>query len=42
MARFSEVEKMFVQVDTALCDIRNSILTSDTYIDSYLPFKILK
>lgn len=42
IARFSEVEKMFVQIDTAFCNIRDSILTSDTYVNDYLPFKVLK
>jgi len=42
MMRFSEVEKMVVQVDYILEDIKTSIVTTDTFIDFYLPHKLNK
>ena len=33
---------MFVQVDYAFEDIKNSIFTTDLYIENYLPFKLGK
>ena len=32
---------MFVQVEYALEDIKGSMLTTDTYIENYLPHKML-
>ena len=40
--RFTEIEKMFCQVDYAFEDIKNSIVTTDTFIENYLPFKLLQ
>lgn len=40
--RFQEIEKMFVQVDYALEDIKSSMATTDTFIDHYMPHKINK
>ncbi len=37
--KFTEIEKMFVQVEYALQDLRNRILTCDVYIESYLPYR---
>jgi hypothetical protein len=40
--RFTEVEKMFMQVDYSIQDIKSSIVTTDVYINDYLPVKIEK
>ena len=40
--RFQEIEKMFIQVDYALEDIKSSMATTDTFIDHYMPHKINK
>ena len=38
--RFTEIEKMFVQVEYVVEDLKASILTTDTYLENYLPHKM--
>ena len=33
---------MFVQIDYSFEDVKSSITTTDTYIEQYLPFKLMK
>ena len=40
--RFTEIEKMFLQIDYSIQDIKSSQVTTDTYINDYLPVKIEK
>lgn len=40
--RFTEIEKMFLQVDYSIQDIKSAQVTTDTYINDYLPVKIEK
>ena len=40
--RFCEVESMLQKFNTRVDELRNSILTTDNYVDKYLGFKMTK
>ena len=40
--RFTEIENMLMQFNNSIDQVKNSILTTDNYVDKYLGFKMIK